>query len=193
MARPRSFDEDRVVERAVDLFWLNGYSDTSTRDLSRELGLNPSSLYRAFGDKQGLYLRALDRYAEREGGALAGTLGGDGSVMERLARWLGAIVDDLCDDPDGRGCLMVNAVLADGEAGPAGRERAGAAFDAVRDALVATLREGRETGELAADLDVEAAAELLLSTLLGLKIQGRAGADRDRLRRGADMALRALR
>jgi TetR/AcrR family transcriptional repressor of nem operon len=192
MARPREFDEQEAVDRAVDVFWERGYAGTSTRDLSRELTLNPSSLYGAFGDKHGLYLRALDRYAATEGTALRAAATGDGPVVEVLRRWLHGVIDGLCDDPGGRGCLMVNALTEVGSRDAQTRDRAQAAFDGIRAALTSALCRGREAGEVGGDVDPEAAAELLLNVLLGLKVQGRTDADRRRQRAAVDVALRAL-
>ena len=66
MARPRGFDEETAVDRAIEVFWRRGYHATSTRDLGEALELNPSSLYRTFGDKHRLFLRALDHYRATE-------------------------------------------------------------------------------------------------------------------------------
>jgi TetR/AcrR family transcriptional regulator, copper-responsive repressor len=63
--RPRSFDRDRALERAMHVFWRQGYEGTSVSDLTRAMGINPPSLYAAFGDKEQLYLEALGRYQER--------------------------------------------------------------------------------------------------------------------------------
>lgn len=64
MARPRGFDEQEVLEAASATFWLKGYEATSTRDLVKSTGLTQPSLYNAFGDKRGLYLRALEHYLD---------------------------------------------------------------------------------------------------------------------------------
>ena len=65
MPRPKSFDVDEVLDRAVDLFWVNGFAATSMADLVNHLGINRGSLYSTFGSKQELYERALERYLTR--------------------------------------------------------------------------------------------------------------------------------
>ena len=74
MSRPRSFDENQVVDRAMELFWTKGYEATSVSDLTAELGVHPGSLYRTFGDKHALFLRALTRYRDSQALPLAPTL-----------------------------------------------------------------------------------------------------------------------
>lgn len=181
-----------MVDRAVDVFWERGYAGTSTRDLTRELDLNPSSLYRAFGDKRLFYLRVLDRYAETEGAALRAAIDSGSGVRDGLRDWLYAAIDGLCDDPRKRGCLMVNSLTEVGGRDPEALMRSQAAFDAVRDALSVVLARARAVGEVAPDVEPSVGAELLLTVLLGLKVQGRAQADRERLRASVDMALRTL-
>ena len=70
VGRPRQFDEDAVLDAALDLFWRNGYAATSLRDLTEALGVAPTAIYRTFGDKHTLFLRAHDRYVERETDAM---------------------------------------------------------------------------------------------------------------------------
>src|SRR3954468_1963795 len=74
MARPREFDTDQAVDRAMDLFWSRGYAATSLQDLTAVLGIGSGSLYAAFGSKEQLYARALERYSSRNAGALIAEL-----------------------------------------------------------------------------------------------------------------------
>lgn len=73
MARPREFDEQAVLDAAIQCFWRRGYEATSVRDLVEKTGITSASLYNAFGDKRALYQRALDRYVEE-------------SIAERIRR-----------------------------------------------------------------------------------------------------------
>ena len=65
LARPRAFDDDKVLDAAINCFWQRGFGATSVRDLTAEMGINGPSLYNAFGDKHAVFARALERYAER--------------------------------------------------------------------------------------------------------------------------------
>ena len=109
MARPRTFDEGEALDAAIGCFWRRGYSATSMRDLEEEMGIGSASLYNVFCDKRTLFLRALDRYL-------------DGTMRERIARlertlppkeavkaFIDEIVERSLNDPERRGCMLVNA------------------------------------------------------------------------------------
>lgn len=188
MARPREFDEQDVVARASELFHRRGYHATSTRDLGAALALNPSSLYRTFGDKHELFLRALDLYQERETARNADALAEERPVLATLRDWLWSMVGA----PDEPGCFMVNTATELGDGDPETARRVNAAFDGTTGVIATLLRRGITTGELSADLDVEATADLLFTVLTGLRVRQRAGQDPQRLRAAINQALRRL-
>ncbi|TYK44011.1 TetR/AcrR family transcriptional regulator [Actinomadura decatromicini] len=193
MARPRQFDEHEAVARATDLFWHRGYTATSVRDLGAELHLTPSSLYRTFEDKHTLFLRALDHYRATESlqakERLAVT---DRPVRETLRDWLLWLVGCAADAEPGPGCLVVNTATELGTSDAEIRARTEAAFEVTRSALRSLLDEGRRSGELPPDLDLDAAVELLFTTVLGLRVRERAGHDAGRLAAAIDFAIGAL-
>lgn len=190
MPRPREFDEQDAVARAVELFHRRGYHATSTRDLGEGLALSPSSLYRTFGDKHALYLRALDHYQLSESERCAAALDGDGPVRERLRDWMRSMVAADGDGP--AGCFVVNAATELGTDDPETARRVHAAFDGTSAVIADLLRRGIADGELPADLDADAAADLLFTTIAGLRVRHRAGHDPQRLHAAVDRALRTL-
>jgi TetR/AcrR family transcriptional repressor of nem operon len=175
MARPRSFDPDVVVDRAMQRFWDDGYAGTSPQALVEATGLNRSSLYNAFGSKQGMFLAALERYVRDETGVLIAILDGDGPPLERLRRALRLVVAAAAEDRDGRGCLVTNTAIEGAD--PEVRERVAAVLRTQRDAFARTVAEAREAGETHADLDPDAAASVLLSAINGVRATARAGID----------------
>ncbi|MFC9977478.1 TetR/AcrR family transcriptional regulator [Spirillospora sp. NPDC127200] len=193
MARPRQFDEQDAVTRATDLFWRRGYNATSVRDLGAELALTPSSLYRTFTDKHTLFLRALDHYRATESAEAEQRLdAADRPVRQVLRDWLLWLVACPSDDEAGRGCFVVNTATELGTADASVRRRTEAAFEVTRQALRSLLDEGRRRGELPPDLDIDAAVELLFTTVLGLRVRERAGHDPARLATAIDAAVRSL-
>ncbi|MEV0995945.1 TetR/AcrR family transcriptional regulator [Nonomuraea sp. NPDC050202] len=188
MARPREFDEQDVVARATGLFWRRGYTATGVRELGAELELKQSSLYRAFHDKRGLFLRALDHYRATESSQAEELLERPGPVREVLRDWLTCMVGEEA----GRGCLVVNTATELGATDPEVRRRTEAAFEVTRRALESLLRRGCRTGELPAGLDLDAAVDLLFTTVLGLRVRERAGHDPARLAATIDYAVRML-
>src|SRR5258705_9051265 len=108
VARPRSFDEEHVVDRAMELFWTKGYEATSVSDLTAELGVHPGSLYRTFGDKHALFLRALARYRETQARALAPALLAGGPALPRVRAVLVGFIELAAEQEDPPGCLVAN-------------------------------------------------------------------------------------
>ncbi|MEU7021692.1 TetR/AcrR family transcriptional regulator [Streptomyces sp. NPDC046203] len=193
MSRPRLFDEQNAVDSATELFWRRGYHATSVRDLGDELRLTSSSLYRTFTDKHTLFLRALDHYRATESAEARQRLDADGRpVREALREWMRWLITCPADGEPGRGCFVVNTATELGTTDDQVHRRLEAAFEATREALRSLLAEGRDRGEIAADLDLDASVELLFTTVLGLRVRERAGHDRARLTAAIDAVVRAL-
>ncbi|MFC3998099.1 TetR/AcrR family transcriptional regulator [Nocardiopsis sediminis] len=192
MARPRGFDAQKALAKATDVFWRLGYHATSVRDLGAELRLTPSSLYRTFSDKHALFLRALDHYRATDSAQAEERLSGRGPCREVLRTWLLWLVSGGDDDEARRGCFVVNTATELGTTDPDVQRRTEAAFDVTRQAIAGVLRRGCRDGELPADLDIDAAVELLFTTVLGLRVRERAGHDPARLAAAIDAAIRSL-
>ncbi|GEJ57397.1 TetR/AcrR family transcriptional regulator [Anaeromyxobacter diazotrophicus] len=190
MARPRMFDVDEALDRALRVFWRKGYEGTSLADLTKVMRINRPSLYAAFGNKEGLFRRALDRYAEGPAAFAREALAAPTAraVVERL--WSGTI-DQLTDPRTPRGCLLVQGALACGDAAESIRRE----LAARRSAGVAALRERFERavaeGDLPAGADPEDLARFVAAVTHGMSVQAAGGAGRDELERVVRMALRA--
>ena len=114
LGRPRAFDKDTALDRALTVFWEKGYEGTSISDLTAAMGVNPPSLYAAFGNKQALFKLALDRYEARRDEILAEAFAAP-TAREAMARLLLGTADRLSDKTAPRGCLMVHGALCGGE------------------------------------------------------------------------------
>jgi TetR/AcrR family transcriptional repressor of nem operon len=201
VARPRSFDEDEAVERAMLLFWRRGYEGTSVRDLGEELGLRPGSLYAAFGNKESLFHRALDRYCEGQGAGLLAAVEGDGPLLPRLRALLLGVAEAnrraLAPSGEGQsgappGCLMIGTVMELVPDDTEATRRVRGMFDVIEHALQVALARAVTTGELPAGTDAAAAAGFLTTFLQGLQVVSTADPAHDRIRASVDLALRAL-
>src|SRR5690349_8764362 len=113
MGRTREFDDEAVLDRAAEVFWRRGYDVVSVQDLEASTGLGRGSLYNAFGDKEGLFIAALDRYAERFGAAPFRHLA-HRDVAKGIRRMLEAIVERMEKPANPRGCLLTNTSLSFG-------------------------------------------------------------------------------
>ncbi|GAA0744642.1 TetR/AcrR family transcriptional regulator [Dactylosporangium roseum] len=188
--RPRTFDEDHVINGAKDVFWRRGYAATSLRDLKDELGVLPGSLYGAFGDKHALFLRALQRYADDTRVAASAVLA-DGPLLPRISELLRNVLAAARTAP-GRGCMLGNTaaeLLPDDEA--AGRVVSGA-FSTLEHAIEQALAVAQRTGEIRADVDCAAQARLLVVLMQGLHVVARTEPDPHRLDDVVHIALASL-
>lgn len=192
MPRPRSFDEQQVIDRAMELFWTKGYEATSVSDLTTELGVHPGSLYRSFGDKRALFLLALARYRDSEARALAPALLAGGPVLPRIRALLIGFIELAAEQESPRGCLAANTIgeLLPGDADVA----AGAAgvLSDVEDGFLQGLRAAARQGEIAPTSDLPGWAAALTMLVQGLQVVAKADPDPRRLVQGVDAALRAL-
>jgi AcrR family transcriptional regulator len=189
--RPRSFDIDRALDRVLQVFWRKGYEGTSLSDLTKAARVNRPSLYAAFGDKETLFRKALDRYltgpaaytqeALKEPTARA--------VVERLLR--GAA--DLNTAPrNPGGCLTVQGALACGDAGDSIRQELVACRAAGEAALRRRFQRAKSERDLPADTDPADLARYVAAIIYGMAVQAAGGASRDKLQQVIEMALRTL-
>jgi AcrR family transcriptional regulator len=187
--RPREFDLDQALERALDLFWRKGYEGTSMSDLVETLGITRASLYAAFGSKEGLFRQVMDRY-ETKAGAYRIAAEEAGNVLETVRLLLNGPVALHGDKLNPPGCLGVQGALA-----------CGAESKAVRDDLASRRRQGEAAirkrlqhaaseGDLTADSDPADLARYLSALIYGMAVLASGGANRRELQGVADVALR---
>jgi TetR/AcrR family transcriptional repressor of nem operon len=119
VGRPREFDEDQVLDAAMDIFWLQGYESTSMKDLLAATGLHKGSLYQAFGDKHNLFIRSLRRYMDRFRQDLAVEMEAADSGLEELRAVMNISIGMGCHGADGNaGCLALNTLADKGTEDP---------------------------------------------------------------------------
>jgi TetR/AcrR family transcriptional regulator, transcriptional repressor for nem operon len=177
--RPRSFDDELVVDGAKDVFWQRGYAATSMRELKDELGVLPGSLYGAFGDKHALFLRALQRYADDARGAAASLIT-EGLVLPRIGELLTDVLTAARTSP-GRGCMLGNTAAELLPHDDTARQVISTAFGALEGAIEQALTIARHNGEIRQDIDCGTQARLLVALMQGLHIVARAESDPHRL------------
>jgi len=193
MARVKTFDSEAAIDAAMDLFWRKGYADTSVQDLVNELGISRSSLYATFGDKDQLFQQVFSRYTATEAGPRHGLLTRDGSVLDALRELLYGLAQAPEHYPDRRGCLVVNAAMERVPYDPATTALVTAQLGRLEEALYAALRRGQVAGDIDPDRDARTMARFLVSVIQGMRVVGKATADRTTLRDTADVALDAVR
>jgi AcrR family transcriptional regulator len=188
--RPRSFDADAALDRALALFWRHGYEGTSLSDLTEAMGIGRPSLYAAFGDKEALFRRALDRYADGPAAFARVALEEPTAraVVERLLRDAAEALTDPCFPP---GCLAVQGGLTCGAGSEAIRQELARRRADNEAALRARLERAAAEGDLWPDVDPADLARYVATVFQGMAVQAAGGATRDELRRVAERALAA--
>jgi len=187
VSRPREFEETAVLDRAMPVFWRQGYGATSMKDIEKATGLNPGSLYLAFGGKHALFLRVLDHYIEKIIYARIRTyLSGGYPPLEGLRRFVWSAVDYVQPDLPGYSCLVVNTAVEMGRTDPEILARITAAVKRIEKAATGELQRAVELGELPPSTDAKALARRLLTGFQGLLVMSRVVTDRKTLRVYAD-------
>jgi TetR/AcrR family transcriptional repressor of nem operon len=181
MARQKEFNQTRVVEQAMHLFWEKGYEGTSIEELAQCTGLGRGSLYNAFGDKHTLYMEALTRYQSivRERFAILREEGVP--FREALDRFFRVNIDDALSHPAHRGCFMVNASLDIAPADQEIKSKVQLAFHEVEEAFYRLLIKAQASGELDWRSDPHQLARYLLNAHLGIRVLARVSDDRSPL------------
>jgi AcrR family transcriptional regulator len=189
--RPRAFDREEALERAMQVFWRQGYEATSLADLTAAMGINPPSLYAAFGDKERLFLEAVDRYESCHRGSAA-----DGSLFGEEPTARGAIehllrdaVDELVRPGQPHGCMLMTAATncsAESIQSALAERRARS-----KSLIRKRIAKGIAAGELPSGTDAGALAEFYTTVLAGMSMQARDGATRKSLEATVAAALRA--
>lgn len=190
--RPREFDMEQALDRAVDVFSQRGYHGTSIGDLARGTELAQGSLYKAFKDKHALFLAALDHYRARRVEGMARAIGAGGTGRERLRRLLAFYAESSQGRQGRQGCLVVESAAELSFFDEDVAERVTTALGRNEALLAGLIREGQEDGSLAAHIDPEDAARMLLCLVQGMRVVGKTGRRRQDMLAVVDMALKAL-
>jgi TetR/AcrR family transcriptional regulator, transcriptional repressor for nem operon len=192
MARLKAFDEERALDQAVDCFWSRGYDATSVRDLGEAMGIGGASLYNAYGDKRALFVRCLERYANRSSRERMARLEEKHPPKDAIRAFLGEIVERSLKDPDCKGCLLVNSALDvaphDAEVGRA----VTGYLDEIRAFFRRNIEAARRAGTVPRGIDAEAVSGHLLGVLMGIRALARVKPERKLLESVARPALALL-
>jgi len=180
MARPREFDEEQALDRAMDVFWRKGYQSTSTDDLMEAMGIGRGSFYNTFGSKRDVYLRTLDRYLDhlRDAGPYRALF-----EMEPGADALRALtrnyLSSVASEGGTHGCYFVHVAKEHRGQDPEVRKAIRKGIAQMRDILTGHMRAAQAQGILAAHLDPAKAALMMMAVAWGSHVLIEAGASKD--------------
>ncbi len=192
MGRPREYDEAEVLSKALNAFWTHGYEATSMADLMEATGLAKGSLYKGFGDKRTLFLRALDSYLADGRATLSERAAGAKTARAALRQWLAWVVDSATCTGVRRGCMAVNCTIELAPHDADVRKQLQRHVKLLERTYAELIRRGIDEGSLRADLDPDAAARWLTTIIDGVQVRGKLGLTRAEAEEAIDMALSAL-
>ncbi len=174
--RPRQFDRDEALKRAMRLFWARGYETTSMADLRAALGLTQASIYAAFGSKERLFLEAVALYRRTAGNTTARALEEHATAREAVEAMLRGAVETFLEEGAPGGCLVVLSAVHCSEESRAVREELAGFRRETEARVLERLRRGQREGDLPDTAPVEAMAGFYTTVLHGLSVQAKDGA-----------------
>lgn len=194
MPRPKEFNPDDALEKAMHVFWHKGYEATSMEDLLTAMNINRGSLYDTFGDKRELFLKAMDRYCTGGGiGSRLSILNQPGPALSLIRQFIGHLLEFGLSDPLRRGCLITNTVM---ELAPHEKDiarKVAGRLQMAEDAFFRLLTRAKQEGELAKDKDPRALARVLVTMMQGTIVMIKAGSPADAVKQTAETALSILK
>ncbi|MEJ2258516.1 MAG: helix-turn-helix domain containing protein [Woeseiaceae bacterium] len=193
MNRTRAFDPSATLSQVVDLFSAKGYSETSMEDIVQATGVSRYGLYGTFGNKRELFEQALEQYAEGMGKRSFLRLLEPGASLDHIRAIFEERVADMTASELNKGCLFIHTAM---ELAPQDEELRGVLqrfMKRMSKAFAVGLDSAQGRGEVAADVDVDAAGEMLTSTMFGLAVLGRTGFPKATLEGIVDNTLGSLR
>jgi AcrR family transcriptional regulator len=189
--RPRAFDRDEALRRAMELFWAQGYEAASMAELTRAMGIASPSLYAAFGSKEALFREAIELYRRTVGEEIASAVAAAKSARGAMEAFLSASAEATTRPGRPPGCMVVLAAVQGGGASDETCRELRATRKSVAAALERRLAAGVATGELPACLNLSAIASFYATVQQGMSIQARDGASRETLDAVAASAMTA--
>jgi TetR/AcrR family transcriptional repressor of nem operon len=173
MGRALAFDREQVLSRVTELFWLKGYQATSVADLVQQTRLNPGSLYNTFQSKHQLLLECIECYGRRRVHWVRSILEQHRPLNQLLRQLLQGIVDLSCDDPDAKGCFLLNIKLELGADDPQVQALFELICKQIEHAIAEAVGRAIKCDQVKPDTDATVLAKYLVMSIWGLRVLGR--------------------
>jgi AcrR family transcriptional regulator len=190
--RPRSFDRDVALRRAIEVFWARGYEGAQLVDLTAAMGINPPSFYAAFGSKEALFREALDHYLATDGASSMQALETGATARRSILGMLTASAEIALASPGGGGCMLILGLVNGLPENDGLRRHLADLRRETIDRIRRRLQRGVEDGDLPAGTDINGLAIFFGTVMQGLSLQARDGASREELLAAAIAAMKVL-
>lgn len=191
IGRPRAFDSEKALEKALEVFWRKGYDGTSLADLTEAMCINKPSLYAAFGNKEQLFIKAIELYENRPCSFFLEALQQKTAYAVAETMLFGA-AEELADNSHPNGCIIVQGALSCSEAAASVKEALIAKRLGNEARIAQRFAQAKEAGDLPASADPDVLARYLGTVLQGMTIQVTNGSGKEQLHEIAKMALMAF-
>lgn len=193
MGRTREFDEEKVLDAAMQLFWEKGYEATSLNDLTSRMGIQRPSIYSAFGDKKELFEAALRKYTTSRASIVRTQLQNNASVKEAFRHFFEGVVDDEYSESPRRGCFCINTMV---ELAPHDEKfeiltREHQMYLSV--IFQETIERGIQSGELEIGVNAKAVSQALILSLIGLTVMMKSRPERSFVDNSIEVILTLLK
>lgn len=188
--RPRVFDKDEALDKAMQIFWNRGYEGASIAELTETLGINKPSLYSAFGNKEELFKKALIRYAAGPVAFVRDVI--NESTSRKVAEsFLIKVAEYLTDSSHPKGCMIVQGALSSGESAEQVKELLIRYRSSYESLLAERFEKARAEGDLPSDVNPKELAKYLATLHQGMSVQATSGASKDELIKIVNLAMKA--
>lgn len=190
MARSKEFEVNEVLDKAMKIFWEQGYEKTSMSDLVEHMGIHRRSIYDTFDDKHSLFLQAMDRYCGKVNSTLLAEVKASKTAAEALHNVFNFMISEAEDIPSG--CLIVNSAV---ELAPRDTDvdtRSLESFNEAEQMFEQIIQWGQREGEFSSDHDAKEMAEYLHNISVGIRAMARTSTDKEKLKRIVNVSMKLL-
>ncbi|MDE1465227.1 TetR/AcrR family transcriptional regulator [Spartinivicinus poritis] len=170
MGRPIEFNRDEVLDQALEVFWNTGYTATSVADLVDATSLKPGSLYAAFKSKRGLYMAAIDCYAQRRLDKQVCCFESIDSPLAAIKLYFEQLAADILLDNDSKGCFLVNTLLEVAPHDEGIHQKVSSYLRQIEAGLRHMIEKAQKCGEISAEKDPKILSQLLMLGITGLRV-----------------------
>ena len=190
--RPREFDMDAALDKALQVFSERGYHATSISELTEAMELTAGSVYNAFKDKRGVFLASFDRYRAIRRGKISATMAGAETGRDKLRALLDLYAVSSHGKSGRRGCLVVGSANEIGTFDPESAKRVETAFSANEEFIFDLIRMGQADGSIRGDIEACSTAKSLLCVMSGMRIVGKTGSTAEDMNAVAETAMKLV-
>ncbi|WP_315373189.1 TetR/AcrR family transcriptional regulator [Paenibacillus xylanexedens] len=190
MARSKEFEVNEVLDKAMKIFWEQGYEKTSMSDLVEHMGIHRRSIYDTFDDKHSLFLQAMDRYRGKVSTTLLAEIKASKTAVEALHKIFEVMITEAEDTPSG--CLIVNSAVELGARDQEVDNRSLESFNEAERMFEQIIQWGQQEGEFSSDHDAKEMAEYLHNISVGIRAMARTSTDKEKLNRIIHVTMKLL-